>query len=236
MHTKWLGLLGLLAVTSTFAATTPSSLSSVCVAQRSTIRNAYEHDRFDVSPAISRIMLAAINGDAGGAMRAALFVLPPSEAKLWRQEALDTAAHFGQLAVVAALLNDGADPNAQVAMVRFKNSNSPTVLSPPALFGAFQCHDLAVTKLLLGHGANPNFHHDGQELLWWAVTSGSAPIVQAVLDAGADVCATDRRIADVRKKLHESPRPNVVSDTAREENLGPALVQRLTCRASPVSN
>lgn len=235
MRMKWLGLFGLLVVTSTFAATTPSSLPGVCVAQRTTIRKAYEHDRFDVSSAISRIMLAAINGNTV-AMRAGLSILPPSEAKLWRQEALDTAAHFGQLAVVAALLNDGADPNAQVPIVRFKTSSSPTVLSPPALFGAFQCHDLAITKLLLHHGANPNFHHEGQELLWWAVTSGSASIVQAVLDAGADVCAMDGRIADVRKKLHESARPNMVADTAREENLGPALVQRLTCHASDASN
>lgn len=234
MRMKWLGLFGLLAVTSTFAATMPSSLPSVCMAQRSTIRNAYEHDRFDVSAVNSRIMLAAINGDTA-AMQTGLSSLPPSEAKLWRQEALDTAAHFGQLAVVVALLNDGADPNAQVPMVRFKTSNSPTVLSPPALFGAFQCHDLAVTKLLLHHGANPNFHHDGKELLWWAITSGSAPIVQAVLDAGADVCAMDRRTADVRKKLHQSSRPTVVADTAREENLGSALVQRLTCHAPPTS-
>lgn len=234
MRMKWLGVFGVFAVTSTFAATTPSSLQSACVAQRSTIRNAYEHDRFNVSPAISRVMLTAINGDTV-AMEAGLSILPPSEAKLWRQEALDTAAHFGQLTVVTVLPNDGADPNAQVPMVWFKTSNSPTVPSPPALFGAFQCHDLAVTKLLLHHGANPNFHHDGQELLWWAITSGGAPIVQTVLDAGADVCAMDRRIADVRKKLHESARPNVVADSAREENLGSALVQRLTCHASPTS-
>jgi ankyrin repeat protein len=235
MRMKWVGLFGLLAVTSTFAATTSSAVPNVCAVQRTAIRNAYEEGRFNVSPAISRIMLAAINGDAV-AMHAGLSVLPPSEAKLWRQEALDTAAHFGQLEVVTNLLNDGANPNAQVPMVRFKTSNSPTVLSPPALFGAFQCHDLAVTKLLLHHGADPNFHHEGQELLWWAVTSGSAPIVQAVLDAGADVCAAARRTADVRKKLHESPRPNVVADTAREENLGSALVQRLTCHAHSASD
>jgi hypothetical protein len=235
MRMQWLGLFGLLAVTSTFAATTRPSLPGLCVAQRSTIRNAYEHNRFDVSPAIARILLAAINGDTA-VMQAGLSILAPREAKLWRQEALDTAAHFGQLAVVSALLNDGADPNAQVPMVRFKTSNSPLVMSPPPLFGALQCHDLAITKLLLHRGANPNFHHKGQELLWWAVTSGSAPIVQAVLDAGADVCAADHRAADIRKKVHESARPNVVADIAREENLGPALLQRLTCHTSPAPN
>lgn len=231
MRLKWVGLLGLLTVTPTFAATTSSAVPNVCAVQRTTIRNAYEQGRFDVSPAVSRIMLAAINGYTTS-MLAELSILPPSEAKIWRQEALDTAAHFGQLAVVTVLLNDGADPNAQVPMVRFKASNFPTVLAPPALFAAFQCHDLAVTKLLLHRGADPNFHHEGRELLWWAVTSGSAPIVQAMLDAGADVCAANRRMADVRQKLHERAMPNAVASFAREEGLPPELVQRLTCRAS----
>lgn len=86
------------------------------------------------------------------------------------------------VAMVQQLLKVGADPNAT-------NSTGETVLMAAARTGS-----LDIVKALLSKKANPNAKdplHD-QTALMWAVAEQHPDVVQALLDAGADVHARSR--------------------------------------------
>ena len=82
-------------------------------------------------------------------------------------------------AVAAALLKAGADPNIA----------PPTGGTPLML--ASRTGDVEAVKLLVAHGANPNVAEDAgnQTALMWASAGRSPEIVQALIEAGADLKA-----------------------------------------------
>lgn len=64
----------------------------------------------------------------------------------------------------------------------------------PALLTALQSDRFDEALRLVAKGADPNARREtaGQPAIWWAATRGSAPVVQALIDHGAQVGATDR--------------------------------------------
>lgn len=266
MRMQWLGLLTLLIAAPVFAATSTPTVPHACADQRSFERQAFAHDMYAAPGAVSHIMLAATDGDAG-VVRAGLMALPPKEARRWSPNVLDTAVFFDQPATAAALMDGGISPNAPVIKMALKpaawkalqkayeddprmgpvyrafkangmlrpNGGGPTWRP---IFSAIACHELAVTKLLLRHGANPNYAYNDSQFvpLLDAVVEQDAPIVSALLNAGADVCAENQRLTDLRSKHHEHAIPNQMTSIARHVGLPRSLVQRLTCHAPPAPN
>ena len=116
------------------------------------------------------------------------FELPRSEAA-GDGGALIAAAGSGDAAQVKALLDDGADPNAQdefgnsALMVAAVNNNPP--------MGKYT----AVVEALLAAGANPDVQHQifRHTALMSAVTNGDLPTIKALLAGGANRDLRDMR-------------------------------------------
>src|SRR5262245_60563643 len=88
-------------------------------------------------------------------------------------EALRTAARIGDTAQVRALLEAGADPNAE------QRSYSPL------MFAAGNGH-VEMTRLLLARGATVDHRdHNGDRALLWAAQRGHVETVRMLLAAGA---------------------------------------------------
>ncbi len=92
---------------------------------------------------------------------------------------LSLACTNGNGPLVDVLLTAGADPNAAL----------PGGESP--LMTASRTGSLAAVKALLSHGATVDYKDDrrGQTALMWAAAEGHAPVVQALIDADADLGA-----------------------------------------------
>jgi uncharacterized protein len=92
---------------------------------------------------------------------------------------LSLACTNGNGALVDVLLTAGADPNAAL----------PGGESP--LMTAARTGSLAAVKALLSHDASVDHKDDrrGQTALMWAAAEGHAPVVEALVNAGADVRA-----------------------------------------------
>jgi hypothetical protein len=81
------------------------------------------------------------------------------------------------------------------ALARGANVNCEDKMEPgscPLLHAVFPKGSLAVVKILLAHGANPNVSNGTNTALMLAARDGSMEIVQALLTAGADLNATNR--------------------------------------------
>jgi ankyrin repeat protein len=92
------------------------------------------------------------------------------------QETLITAIAANDLAKVAELLDDGADPNAKDEWGR-----------PVLYFAIHPDVDPAMLRLLLARGASvPDAHWSGEPLLHAAARFSTPAIVGLLLDAGAD--------------------------------------------------
>jgi hypothetical protein len=93
----------------------------------------------------------------------------------------------------------------------------------PALLAAVECDDVATLDVLLRHHANvmaratPNT----ADALTTAVVDDHAPLVQRLLDHGADVCADDRHIRKPGATL---------AGIGERRGLPAALVAELVCR------
>ena len=104
---------------------------------------------------------------------------------------LGRAAIDGDVEKIKRLLFSGADINSRT------NANDPTyACAPPLSFSAIFGHVEAVS-ILLESGADPNTVDDAtwSPPLHWAIYSFNPDlkIVRLILDAGADVEATDKR-------------------------------------------
>lgn len=102
----------------------------------------------------------------------------------------------------------------------------------PALIAATECGDLATLDVLLRHHANvaqrvaPNV----VDALTAATVGGDAPIVQRLLDHGADPCADDRHMAQLHLKYPTRPAHTLVEIGTRAK-LPATLIARLSCPA-----
>lgn len=102
----------------------------------------------------------------------------------------------------------------------------------PALMAATECGDLVTLDVLLHHHANvaqrvaPNI----VDALTEATIDGDAPVVQRLLDHGADPCADDRHIAQFHLK-HPTRSTHTLAQIGRHARFPAALIARLTCPA-----
>lgn len=90
----------------------------------------------------------------------------------YSEEMLRKSVEKGQTAIVAYLLEKGADPKTW--------NNEP-------LRTAVSNGNLDITKLLVDHGAELNANHYGTDILGLGVSSGNTALVSYLLDKGADV-------------------------------------------------
>lgn len=157
--------------------------ASMCRNQRTLVHEFWQRNLYATSPEVSKIMLAAFEGDTAS-MRRGLAALPETERARWRQTALATAVAGDQPATVHALIADGADPNARDwvppldpqafgkvagSLARDKRfggtkgvdalrkagalDNNGTFLPPP-LFEVMLCNQVDVARMLLEGGAS----------------------------------------------------------------------------------
>jgi uncharacterized protein len=156
-----------------------------------------------VKRSIVAFALAALVGTAP----AALAQRPAADSSA---SALHWAAHRNDLDAVKRLLSEGADPNLEnrfgvtplheaatvgnAAMLKAMldaggNANAAFGEGETVLMTAARAGDLASVKELLAHGGLPdtteNWH--GQTALMWAAIENHADVVQALIDAGAEV-------------------------------------------------
>ncbi|MFA6229894.1 MAG: ankyrin repeat domain-containing protein [Rhodanobacter sp.] len=194
---------------------------------------------------------ASFLADAGDgrltAVRRKLNAMPHDEATRWRQSAMMFAVQAGQSDVVAALLDDGADANANALLPGYKQAFLSHALNPailgavskgnmlndhdisigPALSIAASCGDPATVDALLRHHADvmarmaPNV----ADPLTVAVMQGNADIVQRLLDHNADACADDRHLHQRQRGFH------TLAQLGQRAGLPADLTARLTCLA-----
>lgn len=102
----------------------------------------------------------------------------------------------------------------------------------PALTVAAECGDLATLDVVLRHHANVNPREAASvaDALTVATVSGDAPIVQRLLDHGADPCVDDRRFAEFHLK-HPTRPAHTLAQIGTRARLPAALIARLTCPA-----
>lgn len=114
---------------------------------------------------------------------------------------LAAAAHGGDVAIVAALLEAGANPDARVVEWRcypFSDDDVPFE-EESALCLAGEAGNLAVVRLLLASGANPTLGHSTS----FAARSGDLAVVQAVVAAGGNIHESDH---DIHSPLYRAAR------------------------------
>lgn len=235
------------------AESTPASNANRCRQTLPTIRGLWQHDLYDAPPAVTAVMLDAIDGKLPQ-VRQGLAALPATEQAHWRQVAMLTAANAFQPTVVDGLLDDGAavdeparlpplkgdfyrqtvnamahdprfGPNAAQGFQSAGVMNNHGNQVGPALPMAAACGDAATLDVLLRHHANvmARAAPNVADALTTAVVNGDAPIVSRLLDHGADVCADDHRIRKPGTTL---------ASIGQRNHLPDALVQRLACPVS----
>ena len=112
----------------------------------------------------------------------------------WGGQPLIFAA-LSHLDILKALLDAGADPN-RPDRIQPNNiaeqGESPLMSVVGSSFYETADGNLAAAKLLIAHGANPNFkNRDGKTALHWAVSVGNLELVRLLLDNKADPNAED---------------------------------------------
>lgn len=235
------------------AAEPAPSGSAICRQALPTIRELWQHDLYDASPAVAAVMVDAIDGKLPQ-VRQGLAALPAADQAHWRQVAMVTAANAYQPAVVGGLLDDGAAVDGTVRLPPFKSSfarqtedsmahdphfgpgaaaglkaagvmRSDGNLVGPALISAVQCGDTATLDILLRH------HADVMARQKSGTASGA--LLAAIIDGDAPIVSQllDHG-ADVCAEDRLIRKPGATMASIGEHNhLPDALVQRLTCRA-----
>lgn len=236
-------------------------LSGLALCHRSNAlgRELWLHQQFDVSPEVDRLMVDTIDGKLPK-VRRALASMTPEQGRRWRQVAMLVAARAGQPTLVDALLHDGAAvagkawfppykpaiyKQAKVSMDRSFGGEAAETLETagamkntgeyigPALVYAVGCADVATVDVLLRHRANvmarpaPNVI----DALTEATSDGDAPIVQHLLDHGADPCVFDRHVIEFHRVNPTRPMLHTLAQIGSRAKLPAALVARLACPA-----
>jgi ankyrin repeat protein len=101
----------------------------------------------------------------------------------WEGSALHQACHYGRTDVVEMLLHKGADPNIQNAFAR------------TPLFWAAESNKIAISRLLLKHGADVNLSSPGEVSIWeTALYKGSDEIAVLLIENGAFIPKQSTRL------------------------------------------
>jgi ankyrin repeat protein len=144
------------------------------------------------------LMVAAERGDQEAVTLLLGAGANPRAANRYGVTPLALAATKGDAATIQALVKAGADPKAA-------NGDGET-----ALMSAARSGNVAAVKMLIALGADPNAKEGWleQTALMWAAAGNSAPVVQALVESGAQV--------NVRSKTlpGQQPRPKGQQDTA----------------------
>jgi ankyrin repeat protein len=146
----------------------------------------------------STALLIAIDADDVETARLLLAAgADPKVANRYGVAPIMVAARNGNAALVEALIGAGADPS-------FANPGGETVLMTAVRSG-----NVATVRALLARGANPNVNEAwlDQTALMWAASDNQAPVMQALIEAGADLNARAKVLPG------QPPRPRN-SDTA----------------------
>jgi hypothetical protein len=233
----------------------------VCRLQRSTVRGMWQHRFYAASPAVSDIMVAAIDGDIAS-VRKGLRGLPPKQLARWRQTALSQAELGNHPDTVRALIADGADPNGRSWIPPYttrawseaiktmardahlgpltesmrKNGvemNQGMWMAPP-LIHATGCDETRMMTTLLESGASVNSTWDAQS------KSGDALLV-SVLDGNTAAArlllergANSCHDDELMTRNAQRARHKIVltlASIARKNGMPADLVARLRCRA-----
>ncbi|HEX7341248.1 MAG TPA: hypothetical protein VF269_03130 [Rhodanobacteraceae bacterium] len=239
-----------------------------CRMSGQSIHDMWQHQLFDAPANVSAMMVAAMDGQTGK-VQTTLATLPRKTMRRWRHLALSMALLGGQSATARALLSDGADPNDEVLVPRLKsrfyNQMVGTMTQDPRFGGAkgvhamkksgllsngenrgpvplvtaIQCNNVAETRLLLQHGADPLRYarphnpprRQGPDPFMVAVMDGNPAILRLLMSHGAQPCPDDRRLAfDWNLQTdHRRKQPATVAGIARHAGVSGTLLARLVC-------
>lgn len=160
----------------------------LCHNVRSLVRAEWQHHLYAASPAVSDVMVAAMDGDTP-AVRKGLAALPKDRLARWRQTALSQAALGGHTATVRALIADGADPKVRTWIPphteRFYRHMLSTMKRDPHFGGLVTSMRKAGVIQNRGEWEAPPLFH--------AAECDQAEMVGVLLEAGVPVSATWRR-------------------------------------------
>lgn len=268
-----LGLLAMVCTTPAFAAreSTHQIDIKICRLSARSIHDMWQHRLFAVPANVSATMVAAMDGQTTE-VQAALAKLPAKTMSRWRQLALGMALLGNQSTTVERLLESGASPDNGALMPRLKSdfyrhlenrmthdpllgkavpafkkagllSNSEEQ-GPPPLFTAIQCNNLAETRLLLQHGADPMrparphapVRRQGTDALIVAAMDGNPVILRLLLGHGAQPCHDDQRLATNWQSEADHRRrkkPPTIAGIAQDAGAPKPLLARLICHQPP---
>ena len=92
------------------------------------------------------------------------------------------ACYYGQMALVAYLIEHGADINRAV------NTDNNT----DGLFWTLNNQNNHIARFLIEHGADSNKRdHNGRTPLWWACFNGDVPLIESLLKRNAEIDFVD---------------------------------------------
>ncbi|KAJ6024612.1 hypothetical protein N7540_005409 [Penicillium herquei] len=104
---------------------------------------------------------------------------------IWGRTALSQAAEYDRTSVVTLLLERKVDPN--ITDVNGTNTTQNNTDKTPLMWASMRGHT-ETCRVLLGHGADPNFEErDGETSLIWAAANGHKEVVQLLLSNGAAI-------------------------------------------------
>ena len=246
--------------TQAVTATPDPPLRDVCRQSIPTVREMWLKGAYDAPPVVAAMMVNVIDGKLPQVRQqlqqmkpddARLWRQSAMVAAAWSGQAavvdglLNDGANVDGAGWVPAYKSaffdqevDGMKHDARIGAAGVKTLKSTGTLSNQgssdmlALAGAVTCGDMATLDVLLRHHVNvaqreaPNV----VDALSEATVNGDAPVVQRLLDHGADPCVDDRRMAERHREHPDSALPTLAK-IGSNANLPAALVARLSCPA-----
>lgn len=253
-------LLGAAACTPALAATPTPPLSDICRQTIPTVREMWLKGAYDVPPAVATMMVDVIDGKLPQVRQQLQQMKPADTrlwrqsamvAAAWSGQAavvdglLDDGANVDGRGWVPPYKStffdqqvDGLKHDARIGAAGVETLKTTGTLSNQgtsdalALAGAVYCGDLATLDVLLRHHVNIAQREAPHvaDALTEATEDGDAPMVQRLLDHGADPCAFDRRAAE-RHRKDPAGAISTLAKIGRRAKLPAALIARLSCPA-----
>jgi hypothetical protein len=191
MRYGWLTLMLALTLAPAPARAAPTPTRNTCAIESRWVHTAWQRDLFDASPAVTRSMLAAFEGRTAD-MRRDLAGLPVGQRMRWRDTALATAVAGNQPRTVAALLDDGVDPDSRDWVPPVKTAFFEATLGQlehkPILHG----HGKQTVKAMQKQGLIDNSGEYLPPSLFAASRCRLTAVAKVLLDHGANVNIRER--------------------------------------------